>query len=859
MTNSAQARALATRLLRLPPEQRGELLRQLGDGAPGGGYGPAPADRSAGPVPASFLQERLWLVEQLLPGTAAYVIPVALRIRGELETDLLRGAFEQVTDRHEILRTALERRAGQLVQVVTPQLPLPWNLIDLSQESQVWEAAREVLGAEAARGFDLGVAPLWRARLLRLATRDHILALFLHHAMTDGWSNGLLLSEVNAVYTALTRGSELELPPPTLHYGDAAAWSRRQLTPARETTLVEYWTRQLAGAPTCSELPADRQRGGAPARGSQHVFVVGPPRAERMKVWARRQRISMFAVLCAGLAGWVARASNVDDVVLGSPQTGRTHHAFESVLGPFVNSVALRVRLPSGITGTQLLRDVTQTVREAQIHGDLPFEKVVERLRPPRIAGCNPVFQVNLSVANFPKSTLNLPYTTVEPVSVPGAGSTKFDMSWHIAEHADHLLGYVEYNADLYDAETVGQHAEGMLALLDAMADAPDTPLDELVLPVARMTAGVTTPVRRSPTGLPGPNARPPFVYPRNAWETAVAAVWAEILDITGVGALDDFFALGGHSMAAMLVIERLRARTGRQVDLPTLFAKRTVEGLAKELAAVDDAGTPAPTIVQLAGSGSQPPLIIAHAVSGSLGMYAALAHEVGRGRPVLGLQPDGIPIQPDGADLTLADLANRYADDLVDRVGQEPYHLCGFSAGGRLALAVADALDRRGQRVGAVVLLDTAPLGDVDLDPSLATVLARWLPFAPTEEELRCLTRSEMIEATLEAGQRIGDLPPNLDAAEFGVFCRRLELNGRAFAGYRPSYGGSMTVVARADGSSHDLDEEWSHFPIGQVRTRTLAVESHISFVDGSEVITVARFVLDLIAEAEESGTAGQ
>jgi thioesterase domain-containing protein len=845
---------LAARLLALDPDRRRLLLARLrpAGGAVTGDAGPVPLPRGRDPLPASFAQERLWLADQLVPATSAYLTWLALRLTGPLRVDLLCQALDAVLGRHEILRTGLRREGGRLVQHVRDSVPVPLKVLDVRSADDPWQAAERLLRGGAETGFELAAPPLLRVRLVRLADEDHVLGVYLHHAVTDGWSNGLLLRDLGTAYRGLLGGTGPGLPPPRLQYGDVAAWQRAALTEERRSTLLGYWTEQLSGIPAEPVLPLDRpRRADGSARGERHPFAVPAATANRLRRLAGEERATTFMVVLAGLAVVLARWSGEPDVVVGSTHGGRTHPDLEDVLGPMVNSVVMRVRLAGRPTGRQLLRQARRVALDAQAHADLPFERLVEHLRPRRSATYHPVFQVNLGLRNFPQVPLELPGVVVSPVPLADTRAAKFDLSWYLSDGAaGGWSGEVEYNAGLFTAGTVERLAGAFDAVLAGIAGEPDRPVGELPLADLPTTdrAGAAAPA-------PDPVGDRVHVPPRDRWEGTAAQVFSQVLGVDGVGAGSDFFELGGHSMAAMLVVERLRQLTGRRVGLATLFRRPTVEGLA---AALRDAGSDpaAPYVVELNPAGSGPPLFFAHSAVGELAMYFPLARELAGSRPLYGMQPDGFFRHGDPGDLTLDQLADRYAEEIARIRPDGPYHLCGFSAAGRLAVAVAARLAAAGRSVGAVLLLDSAPYGDVAPDPGLATVLARWLPFAPPAAALAGLDRDGLIVAVLAAGQRAGAVPPGLGAAEFARWCRRIELGARALAGHGPlGYPGTVTLLVRAGRTDRDIAAEWGPAPVGALRVEPVPVATHESFVEGESVPAVARRLAAHLARADGEG----
>ncbi len=838
---------LATRLAALSPERRRLLRERLEAGRDSA---PVAVPRDGAPLPASFFQERLWLLEQMVPGSSAYVVWFALRITGELDAGTVSEAFEVLVRRHEALRTSLARVDGRLVQVVHDAVGVPLDRHDVRHSADPEAEARRLLADRAGTGFALDRPPLLRVCLVRTADREHLIGLFLHHTITDGWSNGVLLDELGTVYRALRSGAEPDLRPLRLQYADAAAWQRRRLTDTRLAELSAHWESRLRGVPEVFALPLDRPRQvGSAAPGGCHALTVPERAVPGLRALARQERATSFMVVLAALAATLSRWSGQTDVVVGSPQSGRTHRDLDQVVGPLVNTVVLRLAAPGDTTGRELVRRARRVALDAHAHADLPFERLVQHLRPRRSATHHPVFQVNLGVRDFPQGGLSLPGAEVRPAFVDEVGAPKFDLSVYLTTGSDTWTGTIEYNAGLFDATTVRRLADGFAATLAGLAGDPDRTVAEL--PTGDLPSAAAARTESAPAP---PVARQP-IEPRDRWERAVAQAWATVLGIERVDATDDFFAIGGHSMAGMLAVERIHQLTGRRPGLAMLFRNPTVEAFAAALRCAEP-GAEVPFVVALREHGKRPPLFFAPPAVGELAPYFSLARELGADRPLYGLQPDGFFRDGDPGDLTLEQQAARYAEEIVAAHPAGPYHLCGFSAAGRLAVAVADGLARHGHPVGAVVLLDSAPYGDVAPDPDLATVLARWLSYAPPATELSTVDRLGQVARTLAAGVRAGELPPSLTEAEFREWCRRLEFGARALAGHGPlSYPGALTLLYRGGRTDRDIAAEWDGLPVGELRAHAVPVDDHLSFIEGPSVPTVAGLVAGHLAAADRTG----
>ncbi|HEV3049922.1 MAG TPA: amino acid adenylation domain-containing protein, partial [Longimicrobium sp.] len=453
---------------------------------------------------ASYAQQRLWLVDQLEPGTPAYNLPHPVRLRGRLNPAALERALSELVRRHESLRTTFDQADGVAVQVIAPWSPFPLQVEDLgalepgAREARVGRQVRE----DAEAPFDLAQGPLFRARLLRLSADEHVLLLTLHHIVSDGWSMGVLFRELAALYQAFAAGAASPLAEPALQYAHFARWQRQQLDGEALQRKVAYWKRRLAGAPAVLELPVDRPRPFAQSHvGATEPVSVPAPVARELRALARGEGATLFMVLLAGFKAVLARWSGQDDVVVGSPVAGRTRPELEGLIGFFVNTLALRTDLGGDPTFRQLLQRVREGTFEAFQHQDLPFDKLVEELHVERSLAHHPVFQTTFMLQNAPTG-FALPGLELQAETF-GWTTAKFDLSLNLQEQGDAVAGGIEYATDLFDAGTIRRLGAHYNALLAAAVANPDTPVSRLPLLDAAERAVVVEEWNRTATDFP--------------------------------------------------------------------------------------------------------------------------------------------------------------------------------------------------------------------------------------------------------------------------------------------------------------------------------------------------------------------
>jgi amino acid adenylation domain-containing protein len=479
---------------------------------------PIPRDR---PLPLSFTQERLWLVDRLYPGTPLYNVPTVARFRGPLSRPALAAALTGIVRRHEALRTRYAMAAdGTPVQIVEPAAEIAVPLADLAAlpEARRLAEAERLTWEESLRPFDLRVAPLLRALLVRLGDGDHALALTGHHIVSDGWSQHLFAREIGTLYElceaiAAGRPSPLAaLPPLPVQYADFAVWQRRHLTADVLAVHLAWWRERLAGAPPLLELPADRPRPPFQSFAGEFRGVLwAPPFVESLRTLARRGHGTLFQVLLAGFKALVTRLTGREDVLVGSPMANRPRPELEGLIGFFANTLVLR----TGLSNDPAFREIVARVRETSLgaweHQDLPFERLVEELRPRRDPSHNPVFQVmfvhhsdlraGLAAA---EPAIDLPGLTTEPFGGTRAVS-RYDLEVYALESDAGLFLAMGFCTALFDAGRIERllgHLETFLR--GALAD-PGLHLSELPLLTAAQTsqilAGWSIPASATPEG----------------------------------------------------------------------------------------------------------------------------------------------------------------------------------------------------------------------------------------------------------------------------------------------------------------------------------------------------------------------
>jgi len=434
--------------------------------------------------PTSFAQQRLWFIDQLEPGNPFYNLPAAVLLKGRLNVVVLELSFKEIVRRHEALRTTFATVDGQPVQVVGQKFNFGLQVLDLQQlaETEREEKVKQLAAQEARKPFDLTKGPLLRASLLQLNAEEYVLLLTLHHIIFDGWSIGVFLQELAALYEAFSIGKPSPLPELSIQYADFAIWQREWLAGDRLQTQLNYWKNQLSGAPPLLELPADRPRPPAQTyRGAKESFLIPRTLTEAIKKLSRQENVTLFMTLLAAFKTLLYRYTGQADIPVGSPIANRNRAEIQGLIGFFVNTLVLRTDLSGALTFRQLLARIREVSLEAYAHQDLPFEKLVEELQPERKLSYNPLFQVGFVLQAAPVAAESIAGLNLTLLDVENQ-TTKVDLTLYLEEKQEEISGQFEYSTDLFDAVTIRRMAGHFLTLLEGIAANPERRIEELPL-----------------------------------------------------------------------------------------------------------------------------------------------------------------------------------------------------------------------------------------------------------------------------------------------------------------------------------------------------------------------------------------
>ncbi len=459
----------------LSPDKRALLAAELAKRRASAQAATRIAARPAGTPPElSLAQRRLWLLDRMSPGRATYNATMTMRIVGTLDTEILRASLDQLVHRHEALRTVgVDIDGAPRAHVI--DTGVRWQQSD-ADETTLPQHLRD----DASEPFDLGADVLLRAHLYRLAEHQHVLILTTHHIATDGWSRDVLFAELTQAYNDRIAGREPILPELPVQYGDYARWQNEALERGLFARHGDYWRAELDGAELVLDLPTDFARTGTVAHEGSRIAMDGAPGSgDALRRLARIERATFFMAMIAAGGAFLSSLTDQDDIVLGSPVANRQQPELERLIGFFVNTVIFRVRLHGDPTFRELLQRCRRTVIESLAHQDMPFDRLVELINPVRVAGRNPLFQVNFRMQGIAPPPPQLTGTTVTRM-VTETGASRFELAFGIVDQPDAVRGYLEHSSVLFRRNTVDAWQASFVDLVARVVDDPEQRMSQL-------------------------------------------------------------------------------------------------------------------------------------------------------------------------------------------------------------------------------------------------------------------------------------------------------------------------------------------------------------------------------------------
>lgn len=705
--------------------------------------------------PASLAQRRLWFLNQLQPATAAYNVHVGLWFYGSLDLTALKSSLQEIVNRHDTLRTTFALERGELLQVVSANYTVVLPVRDFSDLSEPYPPIYAFAKQEVETPFNLGTGPPFRSVVMRVSPEEHVLLCTMHHAITDAWSLQVFAKEIAVFYEALTSGQVADLPELAIQYGDYSEWQQLWLDSEIAQKELSYWKRNLAHAPAVLELPQDAARPAEQSfEGQTKTLAVPAEIIAEVTSLAKHCQVTPFMFLLAAFKVLLYRYSGEPDILVGVPVAGRPRTETEPLIGFFVDTVVLRDNLSGNPQFLELLAQVRETTINALANAEVPFEKVVETLRPERNLSFNPVFQVMFSVI---KSAIRshsfgnivaYPYVVEPSTSILDLGATFIEDSdgkWWLE---------FDFNTSLFRYDRILQMFEDFMGVLRQIANNPEIHIEDLLVagaPHATTATKTNTKIKKNSkqagATVPHKLQRPLATLATDTEQELLVEIWKDVLGIEQIGIHDNFFDVGGHSLLAARLTAQIREATRRAVPVSAIFRAPTIATLTQLLRS-EVVSQPDPIVIQLREGESRIPFFVVAAPQvDSLG-YALLARHLDVHESMFKLQGTGPGVwdRPFKKE-ELRALAQEYINAMRTVQPHGPYCLGGMCDGIRIAQEMIQQLEAEGEEVAMLAILDTWVLENSQIRPLWAVNYyvdrIRAFPRLPRVEQLATMRRT--------------------------------------------------------------------------------------------------------------------
>jgi len=667
-----------------------------------------PPCASSGEHSATDLQREMWIAAQMRPeASAASNGSNVIDLTGDLNVSALQRAIAEVVHRHDALRSTFSEDGSKVI--VRPFVPIEVREHDLSSLSSADQAAQltKLFEQDGQHVFDLAAGPLASFQLINLAPQRHLLVFTAQMIICDGWGFKVVLEEISKIYSAFVEGHEPLLEPPS-QMREYAEWQAHAEGTASRKACEDFWLPQLRKLPPLFDLPTQNPR--PPVRSydaARANLRVGQQFYQEIKKISRELKNTPFALLLTAFSTWLYRLSKVDDFVIGVPFAGQSALDLNTFVGQCVHTLPFRVRVARGATFVDQLMQTQRLVLDTQEYWNSNLGTVIQKLNVP----CDPS-RIPLAPVIF----------NLDPAltGVRFAGCTSritsgqrfyfhYDLGFNVIDEGDNLVVECDYNTNLYDEDTIRQWLSGFQTLLEGVVSNPNQQLSQLPLAIEIDQSAPRKQVRRV---APKATAKIPksvgeeHIAPRNQTEERLARIWCEILNVKSVSCRANFFELGGQSLSAVALFTKIEQEFGRKLPLATLFASPTIEVLAARLHG-DDTRTSWSPLVAINPRGSNPPLFLVHGAGGNVLLYRSLGELFAPDFPLYGLQSKGLDGESDPL-RTIEEMATCYVDEVKTVQPKGPYYLGGYCLGGTIAYEMARILNRQGEQVPLVAMLDT-------------------------------------------------------------------------------------------------------------------------------------------------------
>jgi thioesterase domain-containing protein/acyl carrier protein len=677
--------------------------------------------------PISPNQRRFWILDQLEPGNAAYHISICLRLIGPLSRASLERSVLATVARQEALRSRFVTHNGEPMLVVASRGSADLQVLDLSEvpESEVEAKAHWLVHEETRKPFDLSRGPLIRAMLLMLAPTHHILVCTIHHIVCDGWSAELLVREFAEHYEALMEGRAPSVEPLAFSYSSYAVLHDLALSSDHINRQLSYWRGVLAGAPALLDLQPGRKRPEHPThRGESFTVPLDAEMIEEVQRLARKRRSTLFMVLTSAFGALVSLLSQQTDIVIGIPVTGRDRVETESLIGLFVNTIALRTSFVQNPSFVEILDQTRERLLDAMSHQEAPFERVVDAIGAHRNPDYNPIFQIMFSMFSAAVQSRRFGPLTAVPYVIEN-GAARVDLSLNVIQGVEHMWWLqAEYRRDLFDRAYVSDVLAAYVALLRTVLRDADRRLSEIGVAIIRtrddrqLLGGVgSNPTAAGAIAHFNKSAPAPVEASHfsNEIELALISLWAKALGVPRVQIDDDFFSVGGHSLMAISLILEINRTFGIKLPVSMLLREPTIRRLAQRIRRRVFGGS---SFVALSASGQRPALFVA----ANNYRVRHLVDAFGPDQPLYQLDAYALQeerlISAKPLFSTVQEMATQFVSQIIAVQGTGPYFLAGQCDGAIIAIEIANQLKRLGHNIASLMVFDTPVTGYFQIPP---------------------------------------------------------------------------------------------------------------------------------------------
>jgi thioesterase domain-containing protein/acyl carrier protein len=650
------------------------------------------------PLPLSYAQERLWLLDQLQPDNNIFHLPYAFRLSGRLDRQILHESLQEMIKRHEILRTRFTEVEGQPVTVIDPNCSLLWEELDLRSIPPTQQMVEGIQHIQKifAQPFSLAVAPLFRAVLIQNSEEEHLLGLCFHHIIFDGWSEGLFFKELAMFYDTLSQHQPPTLVQLPIQYGDYALWQRNWLRGEGVAPQRQYWTQHLAQGVDLKlpydGLPAARSDHG----GSRQTLTLDASLTRSLRELSQGLGVTLFTLLLTAFQALLHRYSGQEDLLLCSPVAGRSRPEVQSLIGYFNNILPLRCQVSGEMSLTELIQQVRTVTLDALQHQDIPLQQVgsFANVIPSALS------RVLFALLNVPQHPLQLAGMAVESLDIPNL-SADFEIFCCWQEQQAALTARLDYKTALFQSQSIADLLCNYRSILESIVADPEQRIAEIPLSVTIPNKQILNPSSPAKENL----TKPLPIGSLTETEQTLVQVFSQVSGLASLDSRENLLNLGISSLEALTAFDEIEQTFGRKLPLSTLIQSPTVAAIAQLLDHAEPTGPWTPLVI-LQSEGTRSPFFCVPGLAGNVLYLRKLAEYLGTERPFYGLQARGT----DGREAsfnTVEDMAAYYIQAIQTVQPQGPYYLGGHSFGALVAWEMAQQLTAQGQRVALLALID--------------------------------------------------------------------------------------------------------------------------------------------------------